>query len=316
MNLSAEEALPVTSSGFLNYLRTLLILGRVSNLPTVWSNLIVGWLLVGKRDNEHLTAQLLLGGSLLYIGGMYLNDFCDAAFDTAHCSQRPIPAGKISRTMVGLLAVLWFALALACLVPFGTATTIMTFLLLGAIALYDFHHKDVVWAPLLMGVCRFLLYFLASSTVNADIFQPVVLQAAAPLALYVAGITYLARGESRPQKPVRWALILLLLPVLVSFLFCYHNLVLGVYSLILFWWVPHGVVWFWAIFLAWLLWLLVPFWRKTKPSLGRVVSGLLAGIVLVDLIAITPFQAGEGGAILFIPLFLLSLVLQRFIPAT
>ena len=61
-------------------------------------------------------------------------------------------------------------------------------------------------------------------------------------------------------------------------------------------------------------WLLIPFWRKTNPSVGRVVSGLLAGIVLLDMIAIAP-QVGLYAVGLF-PLFLLALLLQRIIPAT
>ena len=36
------EALEPTSR---SYLRTLLVLGRASNLPTVWSNCLAGWLL-------------------------------------------------------------------------------------------------------------------------------------------------------------------------------------------------------------------------------------------------------------------------------
>ena len=38
------------------------------------------------------------------------------------------------------------------------------------------------------------------------------LTAATALGLYVAGITYYARGESRPTKPTRWALLLLCAP--------------------------------------------------------------------------------------------------------
>jgi hypothetical protein len=45
-----------------------------------------------------------------------------------------------------------------------------------------------------------------------------------------------------------------------------------------------------------------------------VVSGLLAGIVLVDIIAVTPHL--ELQAAWFLPLFFLALLLQRVIPAT
>jgi len=284
-------------------LRTLLILGRVSNLPTVWSNLLAGWFLADGGNDCAALVPLLLGGSFLYLGGMYLNDFCDADFDARYCPERPIPAGKISRRSVGVLAVLWFAAGLACLIPFGWFTTGIALLLIAAIVLYDFRHKDVSWAPLTMGFCRFLLYPLAAAAAVGPILLWCFFPAATALGLYVAGITYLARGESRPDKPVRWALLLLLLPVLLSVGMCvllpYHY---------------DRPLLFCLLFLGWMAWLLIPFWCKTNRSIGRVVSGLLAGIVMIDMIAIAPVSGlPTTGFLLF---FALALFLQRIIPAT
>ena len=71
-------------------LRTLLILGRVSNLPTVWSNCLAGWWLGGGGNTGKLPF-LFAGTTLLYIGGMYLNDAFDVEFDRQHRKERPIP---------------------------------------------------------------------------------------------------------------------------------------------------------------------------------------------------------------------------------
>ncbi|MGH9577087.1 MAG: hypothetical protein ACRD3R_06585, partial [Terriglobales bacterium] len=51
-----------------------------------------------------------------------------------------------------------------------------------------------------------------------------------------------------------------------------------------------------------------------EPNAGRAVSGLLAGIVLVDLLAVAdvPSELGAG----FLLLFLAALLFQRVIPAT
>jgi len=360
----------------IEHLRTLLILGRVSNLPTVWSNLLAGWMLAdftpllgvmppkGYAPDDTLwpTLCLLVGGSCLYVGGMYLNDFCDAVFDARFCPTRPIPAGKISRRLVGLLTILWFSAGFGCFTTFGPVTLGFTLLLISAIVLYDFHHKDVAWAPLLMGFCRCLLYLLAAcsmrecyffSTVYGDwldgaltslriqsylrndswdllmdVFR-LALPAAIPLGLYVAGITYYARGESRPTKPTRWALILVLMPVLVQIVL--HLVFASQFQVSHFihpyehmrdpqmliswwfwqsWWVPYSLV-----FLAWTAWLLIPLWRGTKPSIGRVVAGMLAGIVLVDMMALTGAPDGFPPTRLVI-YFLLALLLQRIIPAT
>ena len=61
-------------------LRTLLVLGRASNLPTVWSNCLAGWILGGGGPHKRLLA-LCGGATLLYVGGMFLNDAFDAQFD-------------------------------------------------------------------------------------------------------------------------------------------------------------------------------------------------------------------------------------------
>src|SRR5439155_553254 len=75
-------------------LRTLLVLGRVSNLPTVWSNCLAGWWL-GGGENFSKLPFLFSGVTLMYLGGMYLNDAFDAEFDRQHRNERPIPSGAI-----------------------------------------------------------------------------------------------------------------------------------------------------------------------------------------------------------------------------
>jgi hypothetical protein len=281
-------------------LRTALVLGRVSNLPTVWSNLLAGWLLAGGGDRPFVMAALLLGGSSLYVGGMFLNDFCDAGFDSEYRRERPIPAGLVSRRAVGLSAALWLVIGVFFLALLGWKTAGFAVLLLAVIILYDVFHKKIAWSPLLMAACRFLLYLVAASATAATI-PPRVLLAAAALAGYVAGITYLARGESRPHGRSPWPLILLLLPLVNAFA-TFHPPDISLKIL----YALYGIF-FWA-------WLLVPLWHGTNRSVGRVVAGLLAGIVLVDLLAVAPVLG--FGAIGFLLLFGLALLLQRSIPAT
>ncbi len=82
--------------------RTLLILGRASNVPTVWSNCLAGWLIGGMAEYVVLL-WLCLGGTLLHIGGMYLNDAFDVGFDRRFRQERPIPAGHIEEKTVWVL---------------------------------------------------------------------------------------------------------------------------------------------------------------------------------------------------------------------
>src|SRR4030095_6179699 len=89
--------------------RTFLILARASNLPTVWSNCLAGWLLGGGGDWLEVAiprvrgagvrlnfAILCLGATFLYTGGMFLNDAFDADFDRHFRPERPIASGAIS----------------------------------------------------------------------------------------------------------------------------------------------------------------------------------------------------------------------------
>src|ERR1700678_2876396 len=93
-------------------LRTLLVLGRVSNLPTVWSNCLAGWWLSGGQNYWKLPL-LLLGTSSLYTAGMFLNDAFDTEFDRQRRPSRPIPSGAITLDRVWVWG--WTMLAVGIL---------------------------------------------------------------------------------------------------------------------------------------------------------------------------------------------------------
>src|SRR5215216_6108946 len=109
-------------------IRTLLLLGRVSNLPTVWSNCLAGWIISGRAEWQKL---ILIGGgtSFLYIGGMFLNDAFDAEFDYQHLSERPIPSGAISRGAVWKWGFFWLLMGVLWLSLIGKTTAILGIML-------------------------------------------------------------------------------------------------------------------------------------------------------------------------------------------
>src|SRR5436309_15155611 len=121
-------------------LRTLLILGRVSNLPTVWSNCLAGWLLARAPINESF-ALLCLGGTFLYLGGMYLNDAFDAQFDQQHRAERPIPSGAIRAASVWAWGFCWLVLGIGALSLLGKTTAVLAALLAVSILVYDAFHN-------------------------------------------------------------------------------------------------------------------------------------------------------------------------------
>src|SRR3974390_1221625 len=80
-------------------MRALLVLGRISNLPTVWSNCLAAWFLGGGGQWRSFVL-LCLGATPLYTGVMFLNDAFDVEFDRKYRSERPITSGQISLRFV------------------------------------------------------------------------------------------------------------------------------------------------------------------------------------------------------------------------
>src|SRR5690242_11311875 len=131
-------------------LRTLLVLGRVSNLPTVWSNCLAGWWL-GGGENYSKLPFLFAGATLLYLGGMFLNDAFDAEFDRQYRKERPIPSGAITLRVVWRVGFALLAAGAGLLFVCGTLAGLLGLILALCIVLYDAIHKLITFSPVLMG---------------------------------------------------------------------------------------------------------------------------------------------------------------------
>ena len=60
--------------------------------------------------NPSTLMWLILGGSLVYAGGCFLNDACDHQFDQENRPERPIPQGDISLGRAWALGILQLGL--------------------------------------------------------------------------------------------------------------------------------------------------------------------------------------------------------------
>lgn len=282
-----------------NPLRTWLVLGRASNLPTVWSNCLAGWLLGGGGDDWGTFLHLCVGATLLYTGGMYLNDAFDAGFDQQHRRERPIPSGLVSARYVWTAGFTAIAAGLALLCSLGFMAGVNAILLAGCILIYNAVHKLVTFSPVLMAFCRFFLYLTAAAAATGTLSGAAVWSAFA-LGCYITGLSCVARRESTGVAVRIWPLLLLLPPIALSLLVHDGPARQHVFAVA-------------AILLLWTVRSLR--WAFTEPrNVGRAVSGLLAGIVWVDWLAVA--DQGRLVGALFIAFFLLALLCQRVIPAT
>src|SRR2546426_282684 len=152
-----------------------------------------------------------------------------------------------------------------------------------------------------MAVCRLFLYFVAAS-VAVDGVPGLVIWSAFGLAAYIVGLSYLARRESGEGALSYWPCYLLGAPILLAFVVngSGYQIRALLISLIVGMWVARC--------LTFALW-------TNQPNVGRAVSGLIAGIMLVDLLAVAAGDSVLTG-LFFVVLFVAALLFQRFIPAT
>jgi len=279
--------------------RTLLVLGRVSNLPTVWSNCAAGWLLAGGGKWASLIF-VSVAVSFLYIGGMFLNDAFDVGFDYNHRPTRPIPSGAITQREVWLWGFGWMILGVVGLMCLGQTTAILGLSLALAILIYNLIHKIMIIAPVIMGGCRVLVYLIAASVGVTGVTGESVWKGLA-LGSYIVGLSCLARKETSKVRIQYWPCTLLAGPIIIAWL-----LDDGADA--------RAAVACSVAVILWAAWTILQTLGREHPNVGRAVARLLAGIALVDLLAVA--NCPLPVAAVFIGCFLLALTLQRYVPAT
>jgi 4-hydroxybenzoate polyprenyltransferase len=286
---------------------TALKLGRISNLPTVWTNTLAGLVLAGGAIGDARVPWLMLALSLCYIAGMFLNDAFDREFDARHRPERPIPSGEVTATTVfaagfGMLAV---GVALLAWVGYGFSEgtgwrPAAAGVALGAtIVFYDGYHKQNPLSPFVMGFCRLLVYTTAAYAIAVDPPQRVFAMAIL-LLCYLAGLTYIAKQEHLDRVANLWPLAFLAAPLLWGLqASLIDSIVAGI-----------GL-----LFLLWMLYSL-SFLRRRRPGdVPRAVGGLLAGICLWDALVMAAVGRASVAALALV-LFGLTLLLQRYVSPT
>lgn len=275
-----------------------LSLARISNSPTVASNVLAGAALGGVLVPNGAVLLLIIAMVLFYTAGMYLNDLFDYQIDLRERSDRPLPAGRVSRRTATAVVLLLFAVGSGLLWLVSSAAFLAGLVLVGLIVLYDAWHKTNPLSPVLMATTRMMVYvvaFLAFAPQPTGMFGTWTLL----LGLYIVGLTYIAKLESRPGLTRYWPAILLFLPVLYLVVQSF-----GVSTLVLM-----------LLFTGWVAYCLRFLYRKEGRSIGGAVGRLIAGVSLVDALVLGSLGSavGAGSAL---AAFGLTLFFQRYIRGT
>ncbi len=265
------------SSGWLHML-------RISNAPTIVSNVMVGVALAFYAHNEQwservthpplqlfkpmvLVTVVLL---LLYFSGMVLNDAFDAKRDRENRPERPIPSGVINVKQAWLAG--WVMVVIATLLAFGInlTTGVATVALALSIILYTFFHQSTFASIPLMAICRGLVYVVAFAAFSTQ-FSPVLFIFCSAIIVYTAVLTLVGSIEHEEQNKLSWSIWLMLIPA-------------GVIVVLL---SPQSPI-SWFAYCVMFIWIYMA-WRRFQPSTYAPISGmhaLLAGFALLDVILI------------------------------
>lgn len=286
--------------------RTAMRLGRVSNLPTVITNVLAGCMLMSTDFSLPVFIGLCCAMTLAYVGGMYLNDAFDRDFDARVRPDRPIPSGEVSAKRVFVSGFGMLGLAVLCVLLITTrgaggtalaAGSSMT-ALAGTIVFYDLYHKQNPLSPVVMGLCRVLVYLTAGLCVALWPPSTPLLWGAVALLGYLIGLSYAAKQENLGEVKNLWPLVFLALPCASAI-----------------WVRDTETAALLALFTAWMLYSLSFLLRKRGRNIPRAIGHFIAGISLLDGTLIALVGAPALGALCVLGCAL-TLALQRIVPGT
>jgi hypothetical protein len=165
--------------------------------------------------------------------------------------------------------------------------------------LYNATHQFLTASPWLMGGCRFWVYVIAGAA-GAKGLNGWPIFCGLALALYVAGLGYIAWREHFRGKIPRWPLLLLAAPIFLALLMNAKSF-------------RGQALWIVAVFALWTARCMRGIFFGTETSPARVAANLIAGMILVDWLAVAPNCPLWLNAT-FPGLFGLTKWLQKFLP--
>lgn len=276
-----------------------LALARVSNTPTVISNVLAGAVLATALKFSVDLVLIIIALALFYTAGMYLNDILDVEIDRKQRPDRPLPSGRVTMRSAQAITIGLFVIGQILLAIVGWGPFFAGLVLIAVIALYDAWHKGNVLGPVIMAMTRVLVYIVAFYAFAREATWELAVWCLVMLA-YVAGLTFIAKTESLPGVGRYWPLATVLLPAVVAVAM-----------------EPADVL-VWSLAVAMVLWVLhsASFaYRTQNRQVGGAIARLIAGISLLDALVLATHQAWWGVLIAMLCL-VATMFLQRYIKGT
>ena len=208
-------------------LKAYLELTRFPAVFTALADIVLGFLLNhvdlrpvdGQPDPRFQLGILCLSSACLYLAGMVFNDIFDRRVDAEQRSQRPIPSGRISCRSAVILGGLLLLLGVGAAGWVGRSSLNVALMLVLCIMAYDGGLKRFpVVGPLSMGGCRMLNVMLGASAGGYFLWARPQLPVAIGLGLYVMGLTWFGRTESRTSQRGSLVMASLLVNVAIAWL--------------------------------------------------------------------------------------------------
>lgn len=218
---------------------------RVSNLPTVWTNVLAAAVLSTAKISVTDVAIPALSMSLFYSAGMCMNDIADRFTDRLSKPSRPIPAGRISPNNASIFTVLLVLSGFLVLSLFTShaAAILLALALLILIICYNLLHKKHSGSVILMAGCRFMIFAVTAAALRGEVGDLVLLAGACQF-VYAIGVTTAARWEKGKISAISFPVI----PLLIAGFSIVDGLLMGIASSPA--WFPVGLAGFSLTILA------------------------------------------------------------------
>jgi len=167
---------------------------RIPGIFTAFSNVLIGYFFSLSQNPDFVSLPFLLVTSgMLFSAGMVFNDFFDFNIDKKERPNRPLPSGKISKQNALFLGIIFLIIGNIFAFIVGYDSLFLSLVMTGIIISYNYRLKFSSFLGIFsLSVIRFLNVLLGFSIIS---FSYEIIQFAIPIAIFVGGISILAKNE-------------------------------------------------------------------------------------------------------------------------